>query len=64
MKELLTAEMRYLIKKKKAFIMCSGFLPLTSEEFPNADLTFENHPQAFNLLNLAGANRGTDHSCV
>lgn len=44
--------------------MCSGFLPLTSEEFPNADLTFENHPQAFNLLNLAGANRGTDHSCV
>lgn len=44
--------------------MCSGFLPLTSEEFPNADLTFEIHPKAFNLLNVAGANRETDHSCV
>lgn len=44
--------------------MWSGFLPLTSEEFPNADLTFENHPQAFNLLNLADANRETDHSCA
>lgn len=44
--------------------MCSGFLPLTSEEFPNADLTFEIHPKAFNLLNVVGANRETDHSCV
>lgn len=44
--------------------MRSVFLPLTSEEFPNVDLTFEIHPKAFNLLNVAGANRETDHSCV